>query len=321
MRLYKPFPLFSYELKGYEEQVLKNYFPIIPKLNYPLRNTQEIVKFVQAKIDGKSRIDYYNHKHNVDNLKIPSNLTSTIEPREIFAKSFRDGLEKAIESIQELCGSNDRPTMFVINTTDQQSECGDCYNLDSPLKMIQTEKFIDGIYNKLGRQNTLIQDLYAMPTGLRFMDDQSHEIKKWLRNPKGKDVMVRLETMDGFTHDVIVVFQEDDPEKFEHNVCMRCTAILIVVYIPKIPHSKFCFCASCANCEQLTSQKCPNCTLPIYFCSKECFDGQQNWHEEECNNNKKYVLSESELFLLEFFNPIFNPLIPLQFDDEDNSSD
>ena len=278
--------------------MIRNHFPIIPRLNYPLRNTKEIVRFIKGKTDGKSQIDYYNHKFNIDNLRIPSNLTSTIKPREIHALNYRDGFEKAIEAVQELSGSKDRPTMFVINTNEARDDCTKCYNPNLPTVIMQSKKFIENIYAKMERENTLIQDLYA-PTGL----DQSHQIDDWLKDPTGKDALVRLETMDGFTHDVVVVFQEDNLEKFEHNVCMRCTAILIVVYIPPTPHLKFCFCGICANCEKLTNQRCRKCTKLIYFCSDDCFAKQWSSHEEECNDNKK-VAFDVERFMEEVSNDL-----------------
>ena len=42
----------------------------------------------------------------------------------------------------------------------------------------------------------------------------------------------RTEEIHGLSHDVVVCFQPDHPDIFEHNVCMRSRAILIVVNIP-----------------------------------------------------------------------------------------
>ena len=79
-----------YDFKNFNEEVMRKYFPVIPDLKYPLRNTIEIVKFCQSKKDARSFYDFYDHHvKSIENLEIPSNLTQGIPPREIYAANFR----------------------------------------------------------------------------------------------------------------------------------------------------------------------------------------------------------------------------------------
>lgn len=185
---------------------------------------------------------------------------------------------------------NDRPAMFVFNTSETRDYCSSCYKDDFPPEftdlqkndfwMKKSFKYIKDIYKEIGRKNKILQDL--------FYPGDTSEVEKWIEDPNGKDVLARLETMDGFTHDVIVVFQEENPRKFEHNVCMRCTAILIVVTIPPTPHSNFCFCGICSNCQKLTCEMCTKCMKPgLYFCSKSCRNKKARAHKQECHKRKK----------------------------------
>jgi len=46
--------------------------------------------------------------------------------------------------------------------------------------------------------------------------------------------------IQGFEHDAVVVFRDQNPDKFDHNSCMRAKSILIIVELPK-DQKRFCF--------------------------------------------------------------------------------
>ena len=46
---------------------------------------------------------------------------------------------------------------------------------------------------------------------------------------------------NGFEHNLVVVFQSQDPEKYYVNECMRSTAILYIVSIPEEQLENYCF--------------------------------------------------------------------------------
>ena len=108
-------------------------------------------------------------------------------------------------------------------------------------------RFIEEIYTKLGRTNELIQNIKQELVNLNS--------RSWLENPIGNDILVGMNNIDGFSSDILVVFQDDDPNRFEHNVCMRAKIFLIVVYIPYKPFSEFCFCVTCAICGKDTAKR------------------------------------------------------------------
>ena len=67
-------------------------------------------------------------------------------------------------------------------------------------------------------------------------------------------MFIRTDMVHGLSHDVVICFQEDNPEIFEHNVCMRARAVLIVVYIPEKAYKRICFCKICPSPELPTEE-------------------------------------------------------------------
>ena len=45
-------------------------------------------------------------------------------------------------------------------------------------------------------------------------------MNSWIEDNPKIDIITRLDMIDGVSHDVIVVFMEDDPKKFEYNACL-----------------------------------------------------------------------------------------------------
>ena len=78
---------------------------------------------------------------------------------------------------------------------------------------------------------------------MSYWEDPGFEkVKDWIIDTKGRDLIVDYEFFHGHEHNVVVVFQEDNKNLFEHNMCMRATYFLIVVNIPKCQFESFCFC-------------------------------------------------------------------------------
>ena len=226
----------SYHAKDFSEEVVKKYFPVMPTLHYPLRNTREIVEFVKSKSNQEGFYNFHDEKMNINSIQIPSNLTKSFAPKEVFAYNFRKGFESALQILQKFCAN--QPAMFVIDTVQTGSGkfCTNCYDNDA-LKNGGDQKylrFIEEIYTKFRRTNQLIQNIKQELVNLNS--------RSWLENPIGNDILVGMNNIDGFSSDILVVFQDDDPNRFEHNVCMRAKIFLIVVYIPYKPFSEFCFC-------------------------------------------------------------------------------
>ena len=49
------------------------------------------------------------------------------------------------------------------------------------------------------------------------------------------------EVVNGFEHDVVIVFQMDDENTFEHNMVMRSIALPIIVKLPEEQWAEKCF--------------------------------------------------------------------------------
>ena len=239
----------SYHAKDFSEEVVKKYFPVMPTLHYPLRNTREIVEFVKSKSNQEGFYNFHDEKMNINSIQIPSNLTKSFAPKEVFASNFRKGFESALQILQKFCGN--QPAMFVIDTVQTGSGkfCTNCYDNDALQNGGDQEylRFIKEIYTKFRRTNQLIQNIKQELVNLNS--------RSWLENPIGNDILVGMNNIDGFSSDILVVFQDDDPNRFEHNVCMRAKIFLIVVYIPYKPFSEFCFCVTCAICGKDTAKR------------------------------------------------------------------
>ena len=103
---------------------MKQHFPVMPILKYPLRNTVEIVNFCKSKLKVKHADE--THIKSLENLEIPSNLTKGIPPREVFATNFRHGMDEAVNILMELCGN--QPALFVIDRNVAYDHCSKCYD-------------------------------------------------------------------------------------------------------------------------------------------------------------------------------------------------
>ena len=143
----------------YDEKSLKKYFYKRPVLTFPLRNTVEIINFCQTRKNAKSNFDDYGHLNNLSNIELPSNLTTGIEPREIIAQSYRDGFEKAVDALMELC--NQQPALFVIDlASGTKGGCENCYDYKNTGKVdFRMLKFMEEIYAKKKRYQKIIQYL------------------------------------------------------------------------------------------------------------------------------------------------------------------
>jgi len=75
-----------------------------------------------------------------------------------------------------------------------------------------------------------------------YMDEDGIEdARQWVAsNIKSRDLICEYAMIQGFEHGAVVVFQDQNPEKFAHNSCMRAKSILIIVELPK-QQKRFCF--------------------------------------------------------------------------------
>ena len=324
----KHFWVVSYDVKDFNEEKMRTHFPVMPTLKYPLRNTKQIVEFVKLRMEPRKLFyscfgDSDGKKRSLDVLSIPSNLTRTYDPKEFSAVNFREGFFKALNALEkfedEEFEGSEKSVIFVLDhllCTNPTRLCEKCYEKSegTSLGAWQYKFHIKWIYDNMQRYNKFIQNLkceaHTGNEGENFSEELDSDLKanSWIQNNPNIDVITRLDMIDGISHDVVVVFMEDDPKKFEYNACLRSKCILIIVYIKKDIYEKFCFCGKCLNCKALTNLRCSKCDdHNAYFCSDQCYQDYQ--HENECEEGNFF---EWPVKLIKFhpgkINRQFNPV-------------
>ena len=225
-----------------EQQLVEKF--VLIDLKYPLRNTSKIVQFCQSKsreTTCRSADEKYDHSLNVLHLECPSNLTEGLDPREIKGITYKDGLEKALEVLKDLSDNQIHPTLFVFGNFSYMN-CKKCYNMKlvnfhGYFGDLQFLSHIKEIYNKCGRPDQEIVENMWMPE-----TRDNYHVKDWVNDLRGKDLFTKENMIHGLSHDVVVVFKDDNTQLFPTNVCLRACAILVVVTLPELAYDNLCFC-------------------------------------------------------------------------------
>ena len=167
----------------------------------------------------------------------PSNQTHSFDVKPaINASDYKHGIHEAISELRKI--SENVKALFII---DSQIRSG-----TSPMLCIAGEKpgcLARGNYN--GALKSLLLETFkdnGRDQPVIYIDEDGIEdARQWVAsNIKSRDLICEYALIQGFEHDAVVVFQDQNPEKFEHNSCMRAKSILIIVELPK--HQKrFCF--------------------------------------------------------------------------------
>ena len=178
----------------------------------------------------------------------------------------------------ELCGN--QPALFVIDMTMAYDHCGKCYdknNIDYGGGDDQFYNHVNGIYKKHKRKNSFAQN-YVRPL------IPNRDVENWIANPEGVDMYTKTDLIHGLSHDIVVCFQQDDPDRFEHNVCMRSRAILIVVYLPAKAYENKCFCYGAEEDEKVpTLLRIGANGQPIYDTGDQ---GSKDWKKNKKTKKK-----------------------------------
>ena len=226
-----------------DEQQLNEKFLLID-LKYPLRNTSKIVQFCQSKSRESTcryAFEKYDHSRNLLHLECPTNLTEGFDPIEIRGITYKDGLEKALEVLKDLSDNQIHPTLFVFGNFSYMN-CKKCYNMKlvnfhGYFGDLQFLSHIKEIYNKCGRPDQEIVENMWMPE-----TRDNYHVKDWVNDLRGKDMFTKENMIHGLSHDVVVVFKDDNTQLFPTNVCLRACAILVVVTLPELAYDNLCFC-------------------------------------------------------------------------------
>ena len=80
--------------------------------------------------------------------------------------------------------------------------------------------------------NTIFHQRNNRPQPIQYWGSSKAKAKDWILKSKDNDLITQINMAFGFEHNVVVVFQSQDPHHFDINSCMRSTAMLIVVNMP-----------------------------------------------------------------------------------------
>ena len=83
-----------------------------------------------------------------------------------------------------------------------------------------------------------------------WQPEDKEEAKDWVLKSKNRDLITERGMANGFEHNLVVVFQSQDTEKYYVNECMRSTAILYIVSIPEEQLESYCF----GKCQSIQKQ-------------------------------------------------------------------
>ena len=218
---------------------LKRYFHI-PLLKFPLRNPKEVVELVKSVMSGlNSGVSNIFGGHCLSQLEVPNNLTKTIEPILVEAENFKDGFSKVFQVLEDEFFGNYTPALILFNSTDPKKEFNcQCYTKDiskTEILFTQLKNYINKIFHQKSRCRHPIQYFGIIN------EEEKHEVKNWVLKAKENDLITLNNMAYGFEHNLVVVFQSQDPQYFQINECMRSTAMLVVVKLPEKELKNFCF--------------------------------------------------------------------------------
>ena len=234
---------------------------LLPDFEYPLRNAREIIELVLTNKNAQS-YDLYEHGCNfmesLQKLKKPDNLTQTFPVKVIQCENYKDGFEMALQSLKQFSDNHTEYAMFVCNWGYTNCKTCQCYQGEEPTNT-EFANHVSKIFEKSGRSKpivyrqetgvyrTLSGGAQAGHSGTQTFNEQElakiEEVKNWIKASSTKtcDLITEYNQIQGFEHTIVVVFQDQDPTKYELNICMRATSYLIVIEMPQKQHTSLCF--------------------------------------------------------------------------------
>ena len=225
-----------YDKNGFDSSSLDAYYPTRPEMIDPMRNVKDTVEHVKSKSQLKSgygagtaaaTLNDTSKLDEIDMLKIPTNLTRSFKPVTLQAKNYKDGFEKVFQALSN--GNHYGSALFVLPWNSYiDNTCG-CYKKDLGFTQ-QVMNYIDGIYQQVQRSQPVIYLEQSKVT----------QAFNWVTSgAKTNDMITNSFLVNGYEHLVVVVFNQDG--RFEHNLAMRSTGLLVIVNLTYSPWINICF--------------------------------------------------------------------------------
>ena len=219
----------------------KEAFPIAPILKYPMRNPKTIVEFVQSKRQAYSVMSEFNDTLMIEDLIVPPNLTRTFNPENLMVRAnhFAESFEKILGVFSSKIDIDQGALIVAPKILNRSTFCS-CYEsrFCDDQEMIDKQSadeftdFVREIYSESGRQDPCF---YIQESDIPKAQD-------WVdgRNDK-KDLITDYKLVNGFESEIVVLFQDNHPDHFEHNMSLRATSVLIIVKVPETHLRNVCF--------------------------------------------------------------------------------
>ena len=239
-----------YSKNGFDSSSLDAYYPTRPEMNLPMRNVKDTVEYVKSKINVKSRygivqvgtansLNDTSKFDEIDTLKIPTNLTRSFKPVIIQAKNYTDGFKKVFQALSD--GNYFESALFVLPRNifgssifggSENSNCK-CYKEDLQLGFdftLQIMDYIDRIYQQIQRSQPVFY----------LCQSNFTQAFNWVSSgTKTNDMITNSFLVNGYEHSIVVIFNRNG--RFEHNLAMRSTGLLVIVNLPFTPWIHICF--------------------------------------------------------------------------------
>ena len=175
----------------------------------------------------------------IDTLKIPTNLTRSFKPVIIQAKNYTEGFKKVFQALSD--GNYFESALFVLPRNlfgtsilggSDNSNCK-CYKEDLQLGFDFTQQIMDYI-------DRIYQQIQRSQPAFYLCQSNFTQAFNWVSSAtKTNDMITNYFLVNGYEHSIVVVFNRDG--RFEHNLAMRSTGLLVIVNLPFTPWIHICF--------------------------------------------------------------------------------
>ena len=202
----------------------------IPFLNEVMGSTQQIVNYVKGKSKAVSKFSaYYDDAASIQNLNIQEKNDYELENNvyEIEANDFDDAFRITFEELN----SKKINSAVILFEFDSSSTCN-CYKNNAE-KISTFSSYVKEMAKENNRKEPVVY--------LSKNQTDENRANQWVSDTKFRDLITANVLVHGYSHDAVVIFQEQNTDYFEHYLCLRASQFLMIVMIPEEEFRGLCF--------------------------------------------------------------------------------
>ena len=199
----------------------------IPSLNEVMGSTQQIVSYVKRKSNAVSKFSaYYDDAASIQNLILPASIQEKND-YEIEANDFDDAFRITFEELN----SKKINSAVILFDFDSSSTCN-CYKNNAE-KISTFSSYVKEIAKENNRKEPVVY--------LSKNQIDENRANQWVSDTKFRDLITANVLVHGYSHDAVVIFQEQNSDYLEHYLCLRASQFLMIVMIPEEEFRGLCF--------------------------------------------------------------------------------